>query len=64
MKKWVKVVGVLILVNWFGSAAYAVYHMNNIKTLAMFEEINPGMKVEYIASTLSFFDVLLTRDHE
>ena len=60
MKKWVKVVGVLILANWFGSAAYSVYTFNNIKTVEMFEKQNPETKVEVVSSTLSFFDVLLT----
>ena len=64
MKKWVKVVLVIALANWFISAAYSVYRFNNIKTVEMFEKQNPETKVEVVSSTLSFFDVLLTRDHE
>ena len=64
MNKWLKVVGVLVLANWFGSAAFGVYHINNIKTVAMFEKQNPKIEVKFASSTLSFFDVLLTRDHK
>ena len=64
MKKWVKFVLVIVVANWFISAAYSVYIMNNIKTVELFEKRNPEIKVEVVNSTLSFFDVLLTRDHE
>jgi len=64
MKTCVKVVLVIVVANWFISAAYSVYIMNNNKTVELFEKRNPEIKVEVVNSTLSFFDVLLTRDHE
>jgi hypothetical protein len=64
MKKFGKIVLVIALAWWFISAILSVFGVNNGKTIEMFQKANPGTKVETVSSTLSFFDVLLTRDHE
>ena len=67
MKKWVKVVLVIALACWFISAILlCLYGVNNMAKLSScFRSANPErIKVEVVSSTLSFFDVLLTRDHE
>ena len=64
MKKWLKGLAVAGVVWWFLSAILSVFVATPIETVQMWQKVNPGMEVEVIASDLSFFDTLLTRDQE
>lgn len=55
---------VIALAWWFISAILSVFGVNHGKTIEMYQKANPERKIEFVSSTLSFFDVLLTRDHE
>ena len=64
MKRLLKIIAVLVAANWFLSAIWSVYHMNNLQTVEMFLKANPESKIETVSSNLKFLDVLLTRNHE
>tara|TARA_B100000768_G_scaffold174257_1_gene184338 strand:+ start:481 stop:840 length:360 start_codon:yes stop_codon:yes gene_type:complete len=64
MKKWLKGLAVAGVVWWFLSAILSVFVTTPNQTVEMWQKVNPGMKVEVIASDLSFIDSLLTRDQE
>ena len=64
MKKWLKGLAVAGVFWWFLSAILSVFVTTPNKTVEMWQKVNPGMEVEVIASDLSFFDSLLTRDQE
>jgi hypothetical protein len=63
MRKLLKVLGVVFLVFWVGSAVSSTYYVNT-KVIEMYEKFSPDVKITYISSDLSFFDVLFTIDHE
>ena len=63
MRKLLKVLGVVFLVLWVGSAISSTYNVNT-QVIKIYEKANPDVKIEYIASNLSFLDVLFTKDHE
>ena len=64
MKKLLKINAVLAAANWFLSAIWSVYNINNLHTVEMFLKANPESKIETVSSNLKFLDVLLTRNHE
>lgn len=63
MRKLLKVLGVVFLVLWVGSAISSTYNVNT-QVIKIYEKANPDVKIEYKASNLSFLDVLFTKDHE
>ena len=63
MRKLLKVLGVVFLVFWVGSAVSSTYYVNP-RAIEIYEESNPDAKIKYLSSDLSFFDILFTVDHE
>eukprot|EP00919_Chromeraceae_sp_WS-2016_P031512 GHVR01074499.1.p1 GENE.GHVR01074499.1~~GHVR01074499.1.p1 ORF type:complete len:113 (+),score=2.66 GHVR01074499.1:83-421(+) len=67
MRKLLKFLGIFLavvfLVIWVGEAILRTYETDT-RLIEQYEKSNPDLKVKYIASDLSFFDVLFTKDHE
>jgi len=62
MTKWIKRLAILCALYLVLGGTLSVWHMNKVQTFGWFVEANPEKEVEYVASSLSYFDTLLTRD--
>jgi hypothetical protein len=62
MIKWIKRLAILCALYLVLGSALSVWSINRIETFEWFVEANPEKEVEYVASSLSYFDTLLTRD--
>jgi hypothetical protein len=62
MTKWIKRLAILCVLYVASVSALNVWYINKVQTFGRFVEANPEKEVEYVASSLSYFDTLLTRD--
>ena len=62
MIKWIKRLAILCVLYVASVSALSVWHTNKVQTFGRFVEANPEKEVEFAASSLSYFDTLLTRD--
>ena len=64
MTKWIKRLAILAVLWVLIGSALSVFYTNSLKTFGKFQKANPERVSENVASSLSYFDTVLTRDSE